>query len=216
MGRPGRNEKSTGPGRGSPHTRTAARPGERVARDKLTARAVPLAAEDVPSATDSAPLRMVGGRALGVTWRLLLLGVVVAVISVTLAQSLRVYFAQRQEIAQYRAEIQGTLDHISELEDQLERWNDPDFVRAEARTRLGWVMPGETGYRVIGADGQPLGGDSDVLAAAGDVPTGEWWERVWGSVVAADEPLPEATPSATPIPDLTDEPLATPTPSETP
>lgn len=187
-----------------------------MGRDKLTARAVPVAAQDVSSATESTPSRMVGGRALGVTWRLLLLGVVVAVIAVTLAQSLRVYFAQRQEIAQYRAEIQGTLDHISELEDQLERWNDPNFVRAEARTRLGWVMPGEVGYRVIGADGQTLGGDSDVLASEGDIPTGEWWERVWGSVVVADQPLPVATPSPTPIPDLTDEPLATPTPSETP
>ena len=28
--------------------------------------------------------------------------------------------------------------------------------QAQARARFGWVMPGETGYRVIGADGKPL------------------------------------------------------------
>ena len=36
--------------------------------------------------------------------------------------------------------------------------HDPDYVRTQARERLGWVVPGETGYRVVGADGKPLGG----------------------------------------------------------
>lgn len=159
--------------------------------------------------------RLMGARALGVTWRLLILAVVMAAIAITLAQSLRVYFAQRQEIAQFRAEIQSATEEIADLEDQLARWDDPDFVRAEARSRLGWVMPGEVGYRVIGVDGEAMGGDSDVLAAE-QPPTGLWWERVWGSVEAADQPLPEASPSRAPIPDLTIEPSASPTASETP
>lgn len=157
--------------------------------------------------------RALAGRALGVTWRLIILGVVVAAIAITLAQSLRVYFAQRQEIAQYRAQIQDTQAEIADLEDKLARWQDADFVRAEARSRLGWVMPGEIGYRVIGEDGEPLGGDSAVLGPEEHM-AGQWWERVWGSVVVADEPLPEATPEPTPVPDRTIGP--TPTPSATP
>ncbi len=157
--------------------------------------------------------RPLAGRALGVTWRLILLGVVVAAIAVTLAQSLRVYFAQRQEIAQYRAEIQDRTSQIAELEDQLTRWGDPDFVRAEARARLGWVMPGEVGYRVIGADGELLGGDSAVLAT--EEPAGEWWERVWGSVVVADKPVAEESPDALPTPDETVGPPPSPSPTET-
>lgn len=156
---------------------------------------------------------MLAGRALGVTWRLIILGVVIAAIAITLAQSLRVYFAQRQEIAQYRAHIAATQDEIADLEDQLARWDDQDFVRAEARSRLGWVMPGEVGYRVIGADGEPLGGDSAVLGPEEEL-AGQWWERVWGSVVLADEPLPEATPEPSPVPDRTIGP--SPTASETP
>ncbi len=154
-------------------------------------------------------------KALGVTWRLLILAVVMAAIAITLAQSLRVYFAQRQEIAQFRAEIQASNEEIADLEDQLARWEDPDFVRAEARSRLGWVLPGEVGYRVIGVDGEALGGDSDVLSAE-QAPTGLWWERVWGSVVAADEPVPEASSRPSPIPDLTIEPSPSPTASKTP
>ncbi|RMB62188.1 FtsB family cell division protein [Tessaracoccus antarcticus] len=208
MGRPASKKKSTGPGRGSPRTRTAARPGERASRD-VTSRSV--AIDDVDAAQPPEPTPgMRGGRALGVTWRLIILGVVVAAIAVTLAQSLRVYFAQRQEIAQYRSEIQDKRDDIAELEDQIARWKDPDFVRAEARSRLGWVMPGEVGYRVIGADGEPIGGDSAVLAP--DEPTGLWWERVWGSVVVADQPVEEEAP-ATPVPDPSTVPSPTPSPT---
>ena len=150
------------------------------------------------------------GRALSVTWRLILLGVVAAAIAVTLAQSLRVYFAQRTEIAEFRTEIRATTEEIATMEDQLARWEDPDFVRAEARSRLGWVMPGEIGYRVIGVDGEPLGGDSAALAH--EEATGLWWERVWGSVVVADQPVAEANPDATQVPDV----IIEPTPTETP
>ena len=138
---------------------------------------MPVADVEAQEVAEASVARPIGGRALGVTWRLILLGVVVAAIAVTLAQSLRVYFAQRQEIAQYRAEIQTTNNEIAELQDQLARWGDPDFVRAEARSRLGWVMPGEVGYRVIGADGELLGGDSGVLES--EEPTGMWWEQWW-------------------------------------
>lgn len=142
------------------------------------------------------PPRM-ASRALGVTWRLLLLGVVVAVIAVTLAQSLRVYFVQSDQIAELRAEIETRHEQIAELEDKLERWEDPQFVEAQARERLGWVFPGEVGYRVIGVDGEPIGGDSDVLAVDETAPPGLWWEKMWGSVATADQPAPVPTPTPT-------------------
>ena len=124
------------------------------------------------------------------TWRLLILGVVMAALAVTLAQSLRVYFAQAQETAMLREQIAQRQQEISTLEDQLARWKDPAFVKAEARSRLGWVMPGETGYRVIGADGKPIGGDSTVLAPT-KPNTGMWWQQMWGSVAVADAPAEE-------------------------
>lgn len=209
MGRPRSKPASTGPGRGSPRTRTAARPGDRASRD-ITSR--PVAVDEQPAADSAPSSRLIGGRALGVTWRLIILGVVVATIAVTLAQSLRVYFAQGQEIAQYRAEIQASRDEIADLEDQLARWNDRDFVRAEARSRLGWVMPGEKGYRVIGADGEPLGGDPALHQTTDEV-TGQWWERLWGSVEVADHPVVEEPPPV-PVPDVTIGPP--PSPSATP
>ena len=124
------------------------------------------------------------------TWRLLILGVVMAALAVTLAQSLRVYFAQAQETAMLREQIAQRQQEIATLDDQLARWKDPAFVKAEARMRLGWVVPGETGYRVIGADGKPIGGDSTVLSPS-KPSTGMWWQQMWGSVGVADAPAEE-------------------------
>ncbi|MHA6510265.1 FtsB family cell division protein [Tessaracoccus sp. Y1736] len=135
-------------------------------------------------------------RALSATWRLAILLVVVAGVGLVLAHSLRVYFAQSQEIAAVRADIAVKQEQIAELEDKLNRWNDPEYVRAVARVRLGWVMPGEVGYRVIGADGQPLDGAS--IEAPDPANTGLWWERMWGSVALADQPVEESAPKADP------------------
>ena len=80
------------------------------------------------------------------------------------------------------------------------------FIKAEARERLGWVVPGETGYRVIGADGKPIGGDSTVLAPTRQ--DGLWWEGMWGSVRHADNPVEgqEGTVPSVPVPSESETP----------
>lgn len=128
-------------------------------------------------------------RALTATWRLAVLLVVIAGISLVLATSLRVYFAQAQEIAAVRAEIAAEQERIADMEDQLERWQDPEYVRSIARVRLGWVMPGEIGYRVIDADGNPLEGAT--MEEPEPELQGEWYEKMWTSVQLADTPAEE-------------------------
>ena len=55
----------------------------------------------------------------------------------------------------------------------------------QARLRFGWVMPGEVGYRVIGADGEVLAGDGATLDHADRNRPAEqdpdWWDTAWGS-----------------------------------
>ena len=128
-------------------------------------------------------------RAVTATWRLVVLLVVVAGIGMVLAHSLRVYFTQAEEIAAVKAEIAVEQDKIADLNDKLERWNDPSYVRSIARSRLGWVLPGEVGYRVLDADGKPLDGAAIELEAA--EPPQLWWEKMWGSVQVADSPAEE-------------------------
>ena len=75
---------------------------------------------------------------------------------------------------------------------ELARWADPAYVRTQARERLGWVVPGETGYRVVDGDGNPLGGGAEIGSSRTMIsePQDAWWAKLWGSVEAADKPAP--------------------------
>jgi cell division protein FtsB len=115
---------------------------------------------------------------------------VVAVLVVSYASSMRAYLDQRSHLAELRAQIATTEDDIAALEREQGRWRDDAFIEAQARERFGWVMPGETSYQVIGRDGEPLSRAEELPAADAalrEVPDA-WWSKVWDSAEAADHP----------------------------
>ncbi len=143
----------------------------------------------------------------GAAMRLVLLATVVGVLVISAAASLQIYFRQQRQLAELRTEITQRQAAIEDLGRQLTEWDDPAYVRQQARQRLGWVMPGETGYRVIGADGRPVEGASleseraDQATPAADA----WWLKIWGSTTTADRPTPA---SDVPVGSTTTEPSA--------
>ena len=131
---------------------------------------------------------------------------VLLVLTISYASSLRIYFAQAHEIAATKAEIANRQQRIAELQSEVVRWERLDYVRTQARERLGWVVPGETGYRVVDANGKPLGGGSEIAVDAPEPqkPQDAWWDKLWGSVEAADRPAPvKAKPK--PVKPITEE-----------
>jgi hypothetical protein len=125
------------------------------------------------------------------------LATVLLILTISYATSLRIYFSQAHEISATKAEIAERQQRIRDLQGDLARWGDESYVRTQARERLGWVVPGETGYAVIGADGKPLGGGAEIKAEAApqEPPQDSWWSKLWGSVQAADRPAPVGTPA---------------------
>jgi len=142
--------------------------------------------------------------------------VVLLILVISYASSLRIYVAQVQDLAATRAAIAERQARISELEGELRRWEDSSYVRAQARARLGWVVPGETGYTVVGADGKPLGGGADISTeeAPAPAPNAAWWGKLWGSVEAADRQAPATPAGSAPRkqPAITESTEPTPTP----
>jgi cell division protein FtsB len=106
----------------------------------------------------------------------------VLLIALTLAYAypLRVYLAQQSQIEQMETAQQEQRQRIQDLTDQLARWNDDEFVIAQARSRLQLVRAGERVY-VIGVESTPAG------AAAGGAPA-PWYQQLWSSVQTADDP----------------------------
>ncbi len=120
---------------------------------------------------------------------------VLLILTISYASSLRIYFAQAHEIAASKAEIAERQQRIVTLQAELAKWQDEAYVRTQARERLGWVVPGEIGYKVVDANGKPLGGGAEISSDTADTvkpPEDAWWAKLWGSVAAADQPAPAA------------------------
>jgi hypothetical protein len=113
------------------------------------------------------------------------------VLTISYASSLRVYFKQRQDLADTKQQIINAQKQIGQLSDEITRWNDPNYVRAQARNRLGWVVPGERGYRVVDQNGKPVTGETEIAAQQEETaPKKAWYAKLWGSVATADNPAP--------------------------
>jgi cell division protein FtsB len=173
-----------GPGRGKPRARTQAR-----TRSSRT----PTAETGPGSDAAVAPRR----RRYILTARAIALAVVLLILTISYASSLRIYFSQAHEISATKAEIADRQQRIQGLQGELARWDDEAYVRTQARERLGWVVPGETGYTVVDADGKPLGGGAEIKAesAPEGQPENSWWSKLWGSLQAADQPAPAKDPN---------------------
>jgi hypothetical protein len=89
---------------------------------------------------------------------------------------------------------------IVDLKDQVARWDDPAYVKQQAKERFGWVSPGEVGYRVIGSDGKVQGADVPTLDAPPQASDPAWYDKLWGSVKEAGKE-PSTAPTTDPEPD---------------
>jgi cell division protein FtsB len=134
--------------------------------------------------------------ALSVTQRVIALAATLAVLVISFVSSFGVYFSQQREIAQTKAEIASHQTQITRLQDEIERWNDPSYVKAQARDQLGWVLPGEVGYRVVDENGDVVGGVDVTTPPAPDSTDQAWYETLWGSVRNADQPVVVAESAA--------------------
>jgi cell division protein FtsB len=135
------------------------------------------------------------------TSRAAVLVLVVAVLMVSYASSMKAFLQQRAHINDLKVQIADREASIDALEAEKERWSDPAYVEQQARARLGYVMPGEKTYLVLDENGQALRPQSD-LDDPGEVlsttPTA-WWSDAWASVELAGHPPRPSKPPATEI-----------------
>ena len=139
--------------------------------------------------------------------RAAILAAVICVLTLTIAGPVRTYFAQRTEMKQLTAAEAQLRSQIADLEEQKEKLADPVYIAAQARERLGFVMPGEIPYQV--QLNEPVGPEAlpDTNAAA--PPSGEpWYTSLWHTIAdaphgvsppTAPNPLPVPAPGAPPV-----------------
>ena len=115
--------------------------------------------------------------------RMLALAVVMIAITIMLAPTVKIFIDKRAEIAALEADIAGSKADQDNLKRQVSRWQDPNYVKQQARDRINMVMPGETGYWVFGSD-LPAGASASQpgAAAAQDPANLPWVDSLWESI----------------------------------
>jgi cell division protein FtsB len=133
--------------------------------------------------------------------RAAILAAVVCVLTLTIAGPVRTYFAQRTEMKQLRATEEQLRTQIADLEQQKVKLADPVFIAAQARERLGFVMPGEIPYQVQLPPEAATPGAPDAAPGTTSDPDQPWYTSLWHTI--ADEPHgipPAPTPPPPPPP----------------
>ena len=110
---------------------------------------------------------------LSSTKRAGVLALVVCALALTVAVPLRNYVAQRQELAAVTEQQRELAAEVDELTRQRDRLADPAEIAAQARSRLGYVMPGEVPYVV------QFPTDPNAGRGRGADPGAPWFRVLW-------------------------------------
>jgi hypothetical protein len=117
------------------------------------------------------------------------LGAVGVVLALLILPYFQKWLIQRSEIESARAEVARSQQDVASLKRQRARWADDEYVKAQARARLNYVLPGETGFVVVHPPAKTAQ-RADPGRRAAEVPTGDrpWYSDVWLSVQVAGDP----------------------------
>lgn len=104
--------------------------------------------------------------------------------ALVLSPSLTTFVQQQREINELRESVRIHRDAVSEIDAERAKWKDPVYIRAQARDRLFFVMPGETQLSVIDdvvIPAESTEETSDDLSRIDD----DWVNELLGSVLTS-------------------------------
>jgi cell division protein FtsB len=127
--------------------------------------------------------RTVAPRPRAFTGRATVLIAVLVVLALAYTYPVRVYLAQESQIGRMEAAQAVQKQKINGLTEEVAKWQDPEYVRIQARQRLFFVRPGETPLLVYS---DPAGAARDAGKKPPAAPSAAWYSTLWSSVGAAN------------------------------
>lgn len=119
--------------------------------------------------------------------------IVLVIIALSVYTPLTSFIRQQNEINDAKASIAALQAEQDSLNAQVSWWQDDNYVKQQARSRLFYVQPGETPYLVVGVDSTSELAD-DTSAAAKTAPEDSWTTKLWGSLQLAAEDTSVSSP----------------------
>ena len=75
------------------------------------------------------------------------------------------FLNQRRQISEMEQSIRLAQEQVEQMEAERDRWQDPVYIRSQARDRLYYVLPGEVSYLVMDAEGMDFSDTSGTVGA---------------------------------------------------
>ncbi len=102
-----------------------------------------------------------------------------------LAPPIKNYFTQRAQISALQSQLSSDYAALDAARKELTLWQNPEYIKSQARERLHFVMPGERQYIVTGGDSSQANGDGSVNGVE-NLPEGQpWYTRMIASITEA-------------------------------
>lgn len=123
--------------------------------------------------------------------------VVVSVIAgaLILSPNISTFVQQQREISQLRESVRQHREAVEQIDAERSRWKDPAYVRAQARDRLSYVLPGETQLSIISDVVLPVESQEETSAELTRVER-NWAKDLVASVVASGTAIPDTPTEA--------------------
>jgi cell division protein FtsB len=102
-----------------------------------------------------------------------------------LAPPIKNYFTQRAQISALQSQLSSDRAALDAARKELTLWQDPNYIKSQARERLHFVMPGERQYIVTGGSDSTDSGANQVSVVE-NLPEGQpWYTRMIASITEA-------------------------------
>jgi cell division protein FtsB len=106
---------------------------------------------------------------------------IIFIFTLTLAPPIKNYFTQRAQISALKSQVVTDRTALEQARAELSTWQDPNYVKSQARERLHFVMPGERQYIVTGTDIEQA--QPQTTQVAKQLPEGApWYTKLIASV----------------------------------
>ncbi len=113
--------------------------------------------------------------------RVLALSVIFFILALTIAPPVKHYFTQRAQISALKSQLSADNTALQKAREELTLWQDPEYVKSQARERLHFVMPGERQYIVT--EGETEAGQNVTTKIASSLADGQpWYSRLIASI----------------------------------
>ena len=128
--------------------------------------------------------RQLGFRRRRTSNRVLALSAIFFILALTIAPPVKNYFTQRAQISAVKAQLSADNSALQKAREELLLWQDPEYIKSQARERLHFVLPGERQYIVTDGENNPQ--QSGTTKIASSLADGQpWYARLIASISEA-------------------------------